>query len=527
MTLPRTRLLLALALALLAWPAQAAAIDKVGAAKIKSLVENFIQEQKKLAEIDGVTKIEYQGEVMVEEAGDFYAVTLPYTKLINARNEQIDLGMISINASPADTPGQWKMRVAIPTPVVVTDKTGAEIMRVTIAGQRAAGIWDETLQSFVKLDAQYKDMLFAGREGNIKLPETRVIYDFTKDAAGKWSGPGSITFKNLDASGPHKDTMKIADAKITFAIDKYDSSAIRLYREKLAALGESLTGGAAKGQPSSAHAAAVANMMTDFLTGAGNGIQLRYDVTGLNLTKTDVAGVTRNLALPKGFLGLELGGFNSGKVRLALKGGHEGLKITPATEQQGLTPTESNIDIVIENIPVREIADLGKNTFDSAAQRPEMGKLAGLSLLIKLPALLSQAGTFMTVTDTRMGNADIDIKLDGRARADISAVNSATMDSKATIRGLDTLLARMKEKQKTATPAEQQKIAATIARLEQIKKNARVEKTADGQTLHVLELIMNPQGQLLLNGKDALGSNAAPVPGIEKPSPVPAPAPAP
>ncbi len=520
MTLPRTRLLLALALTLLAWSAQAAAppsIDKAGAAKIKSLVENFIQEQKKLAEIDGVTKVEYQGEVMVEEADDFYAVTLPYTKLINARNEQIDLGMISINASPADEPGQWKMRVAVPTPIVVTDKSGNEITRITIAGQRAAGIWDETLQSFVKLDAQYKDILFAGREGNIKLPETRIIYDFTKDAAGKWSGPGSITFKNLDATGPHKNTMKIADAKITFAIDKYDSSAIRLYREKLAALGESL-GNAAKSQPSSAHTAAVANMMTDFLTGAGNGIQLRYDVTGLDLTKTDATGVTRNLALPRGFLGLELGGFNSGKVRLALKGGHEGLKITPATEQQGLTPTESNIDIVIENIPVREITGLVKNTMQSG-----MGTTARFSLITKLPALLSQAGTFMTITDTRLGNADIDIKLDGRARADISAVNSATMDSKATIRGLDTLLARMKEKQKTATPAEQQKIAASIAKLEQIKKNARVEKTADGQTLHVLELIMNPQGQILLNGKDAFTGTAAPVPGIEKPSPVPAP----
>ena len=82
MKLMRCALLTVVVLAGFALPARAAALDQAGAAKLKTLVESFITEQKKLAEIDGKTKIEFQGETTVEEAGEYYAVTLPYIKVI-------------------------------------------------------------------------------------------------------------------------------------------------------------------------------------------------------------------------------------------------------------------------------------------------------------------------------------------------------------------------------------------------------------------------------------------------------------
>lgn len=519
-----------LTFALFAFASPAYAIDDAGAARLKTIVQNFITEQEKLAELDGMTRVEYQGEVVVEQAGDYYAVTLPYAKIINPVGEQVDVGMVSINASEGDQPNQWKMRVAVPTPIVVTDKGGKEVLRITIAGQRAAGIWDETLQSFVKLDAQYKDMLFVGPEATVKLPETQIIYDFTRDAAGKWSGPGSMVFKNIEAVGTRNgDTFKTAEARIDFSIDQYDASAIKAYREKLAALAETLNKDPNAKGPTAAQTSAIAGTMMDFFTRAGNGVKVRYDITGVEVNREETGAVdmTRVISIPKLFLGMDLNGFNTGKVRIALQLGYNGLSIAPVPpESEGLLPTDSNFDIAMENIPVREIIELSRNTLEASIAQPEMGKLAGVSFLFKLPALLSQAGTYLTVTNTHIGNKDIDVKIEGRARADISAVNSATVDAKATFRGLDQLIAKLKEQSKTRTKADQAKIESSIEQLETVRKHARVETAPDGATLHILDLVMTPKGETLVNGKDlrTILLNEKPPgqkTGLSKPAPMP------
>ncbi len=515
--------LVALCLLLAVSPAQAAAIDKDGAAKLKVVVTNFLKEQKKLAKIDGLTKVEYQGETMVEEAGDYYAVTMPYTKIIQPDGNQVDVGMISVNASPGDAPGQWKMRVAIPTPIVVTNKAGVEIVRMTLGGQRAAGIWDESMQSFVKLDALYKDIAFTGPGATIKIPETRIIYDFAVDTARKWSGPGSITFKNLAADIPKTNSQfGASEIKVSFAIDQYSAAALSEYRGKLAALSETMNKDAAAkaAQPSQDHTAAIANMMMDFFTRAGNGMKVRYDATNVYFNgPSGQAGAVRKIEMPKAFFGIDLSGFTTGKLRFALQSGYEGLKITPPENDGKLTPSTANFDVAIENIPIREIFELGKNTMDSIARSPETKQLAGMSFLIKLQALLSQSGAFLNVTDTHFGNKDIDVKLEGRARADMSAVMSGTAEAKATIRNLDTLLAGLKEKEKTMQGKDLEKMQQTIAQLQNFKQNAKEEKTADGQAVHVLEFAVTPQGQVLLNGEDMMKPKA----GVQKPAPIPAP----
>jgi hypothetical protein len=464
--------------------------------------------------------------VLVEKAADYSAVTLPYTKVINPQGDQIDIGMISINATEADDPGQWKMRVAVPTPIIVTDSAGAEIMRIAIGGQRAAGIWDEVLQSFVKLDALYKDMTITGPEASVKIPETQVIYDFAKDAAGKWSGPGSITVKNIDATGTQNGgTFKAAEARIDFAIDQYDSNAIKQYREKLAALAETMAKDPAtqKGVISPTHTAAIANTMMEFFTQAGNGMKIRYDVTGVTMTREEggTTPLTRTITIPKSFFAMDLGGFMTGKVRLGVQGGYNGFVITPEEAgSKGLTPSEANVDLVFENIPIKEIIGLGKNTLDATMAQPDMKNLAGVSFLFKVPALLSQAGTYMTISNTYLGNEDINIKIEGRARADISAVNSATADATATFRNLDLLISRLKEQAKVRTQGDQAKIQSTITQLETVKQHATVQTGPNGP-LHVLKFEMTPKGEMLLNGKDIRTLQGKPTQGIEKPAPVP------
>jgi hypothetical protein len=488
----------------LAVPAQAAALDQASADKLKAVVESFLTEQKKLAEIDGKTKIDLQGETTVEEAGEFYAVTLPYIKVIQSGGDQVDVGMISINALPGDSAGQWKLRLAMPTPIVISDKAGKEITRMTIGGQRAAGIWDESLRSFIKLDALYKDILFSGTDGSsVKIPETRIVYDFTKDAANKWSGPGSVTFKNIEATPKTGGSMKAAEVKADFSIDQYDSNAIRAYREKLAALSESMAKDVTSGQGkiSPAHTGAIASMMADFLSSAGNGMKVRYSLSGINITKpANAAGPAQDISIPSGFFGMDLTGFSTGKVKMVTQLGYNGLRLTPTTEE-GLTPTEANIDLTIENIPVRDVLNLGKNTIDATVQNPELSKVTGGLFLPKLYSLLSQSGALVTVNNTHIGNADIDVRMEGTARADISAALSGTANTKVSIRGLDTLIERIKAQE--GKPGKNiAMVRQSVQQLQMFKNIARVETRPGSPTLHVVEFELTPQGKMTINGQD-------------------------
>lgn len=520
MKLMRCALLTAVILTGFALPARAA-LDQAGAAKLKTLVESFVTEQKKLAEIDGKTRVELQGETTVEEAGEYYAVTLPYIKVIHPNGDQVDVGMVSINALPGDTAGQWKLRVAMPTPVIVSDKSGKELTRMTVGGQRAAGIWDESLRSFIKLDALYKDISFSGTDGSsLKVPETRIIYDFTRDAANKWSGPGTVTFKNIEAAPSTGGNLKIAEAKVDFSIDRYDSNAIRTYREKMAALSESMAKDAVGGKLSPAHTGAIASMMVDFFGAAGEGMKIRYSLNGLNIVKpASGANPAQTISIPSGFFGADLSGFSSGKVKLALQSGYNGLNVVPSTGT-GLTPSEANIDITVENIPLRDVLNLTKNTIDASIAQPELSKAATALFVPKLYGLLSQSGAVLTVKDTHMGNADIDITMQGNARADISAVMGGTASSKIAIHGLDTLISRIEaQKAKPGSAANEIKLSQSLEKLRMFKNIARMENRPGAPAIHVVELELTPQGKTTINGEDLAAALAkAQKPAEKKPA---------
>lgn len=499
-------------IALLGTPAFAADINPAGAEKLKAVMENFIANQKKNAELDGQTKISYEGNVLVEPAGDYYAVTLPYTKVMHPDGSHLNIGMISINASPSTKSGQWKMRVAIPTPITLQDAQNADLSRINIGSQDAAGLWDESLQNFTTLNATYKNITMNSKEGSFSVPEALVKYDFKQDKNNKWSGPGSIVISNLEANSVVNQTKaSIAKTAIDFSMDRYDSNAINTYREKAAALAKTVSA-----QPSLEQKLAIYDLVSDMLMNSGNGMKMTYNIEGMNLVKsgTDAHTVT----LPKLSFGLDMDGFLTGKANMAVRGNYDGLSITPPPSgYEGIIASQSNVDITINSIPFKDIVQLGRNTL-AAAQNPQMSQMAGISFMFKVPALLSQAGTFATIKNTRLGNSDYEVTLDGTVRADIAAANSMTADAKSTFRGLLPLLARVKKQAVSAPPENAQKLQGLAKQLETYKQYAKEETPVGGVTKHSIDIQMNQQGQTLLNGKP-LGASTAPAPAAAAPVP--------
>ena len=479
--------------------ARAEPANESGAQKLKSIFENQIRYQKVFTGLGEKATLEFDGNVTVEPSGDFYAVTLPYVKIVYPNGNHLDLGMISINASAHEIPGQWKMSAAIPTPLVMFDSADRQVMRLSIGGQRFAGIWDEGLEYFAKLDANYKDVAIESATPlfSHKISEVQARYDFAKDETGKWSGPGfvaligtTINFNNGVTTG------SIGEIKARFDLDRYDPVALTDYREKLMAMAENQSNTAAP--VSGNHVTALYNMVLDAITNTGNGFTSEYSIKDVNIIHP-----RGTVKMGNGYLGLDLSGFSTDQVKLSSRFGYNKFSIIPPPPgYEDLQPENMNLDVTIENLPFKQLAELGRNTLQAGLAGPEASQLAGLSLMIKLPAIMAQAGTFMTFKDNHVGNNLYKVDLNGTVRSDISAVNSFTANARATFVGLDKVLAKAQVQGANPNNKDAKSFRELSRTLEILKSVAKTETNENQQFVHVFEFTVNPQGQMLLNGQD-------------------------
>jgi hypothetical protein len=485
-----------------------AEINNDGAQKLRALFEGMIREQEALAELKGKQDVVYDGEVDVEPAGTYYAVTLPHLSITYPDQTTLEIGMVSANAAPHDQPGQWKMTVAMPTPVILFDADHKQLMRVDIGGQQAVGIWDENLKYFGKLDAQYSDIRFNDSQSlfALTIPAIRTRYDLEKDGSGRWSGPAVFGADNITASfAGTGNTLALGKIESTIRLDRYDPAAMQNYRAQAIALAESRKNAEDKdGGPE--NALGMYAMISDALAGLGNGFTSQHSVSEIRITRPGAAaGSKKTLSLNKGHVGLDLGGMLEKEVSMALRFGFDGLTLVDGEQQlSDITPQKAALDIRISKLPLAQLSELGRNTLAGAAADPKLAQLAGLSLMFKLPALLTQAGTVIDINDNFVGNTLYNIALTGQIRADLSALNNFTGEMTLKIRGLDVLHDRAKALAADPGTDNAEKLAALAAMLEKIKPLARVEKEK-GAEIHIVDLAMNAQGQFLANGQDAFG----------------------
>ncbi|MGQ0527246.1 MAG: hypothetical protein ACT4OY_04355 [Alphaproteobacteria bacterium] len=501
------RFLIILILVLIAQPAWAARIDAKGAEKLGAIFEKFMAARKTALEADGTTKVSYDGVAVVEPARSYYAVTLPHTKITYADGSRLDIGMISINATPHNEDGQWKMTAAIPMPITMNGVHGSLQTKTSIGEQRAAGIWDEGLESFSKLDAVYKNIIVENYSYpySITIPSLQIVYDMTKDEQGLWSGPGHMALDRLSVVIPSQKLQgHVANIRSDFTLDHYNPQAIKTYQEKMGVLTKKLGAqAAANAQTLPIQMKDLYGPMLDFFMTSGNGLQVDYEISDVNFSWQGRDGKTPGLfKLDSGALGTTMTGFNTDLASMNMRLKFEGLeeKTIQTAKYKKLSPARANMDIAMQNIPIRQIAGLATNTM-AAMSDPDMAPLAGLSLMMKVPAMLSQAGALLTVKDNSFGNGDYNVALNGTAKADMAALNSAVINAQAVFTGLDKMIeaAKSQAAAKDAETAEQGK--ELLKQLQVIKAQARVEAVEGAPTKHVIDFVMNEKGQMLVNGK--------------------------
>lgn len=500
-------LLMAAVIALSAGPAMAA-IDKAGAEKLKAVVEKAMAELGNSAEVAGKT-LELDGPIMVEPSGTYYAVTLPGLKYGYMDGAKVEMGMIAINAMPASKPGQWKMTLALPTPLSHFDDDQQLEALTTIGAQSFAGIWSEELNAFVKLNATYQNVvrMNADHKPVTTIKSITVNGDSTQSPQGAWSGDYKINLANIAHADDKLRTKGSMEALgIAFKLKNYSPKAASEYDAKLAALAESYNAGEGE-EVSVMHMLGVYNLFSDFISSAWQGVDMEATMNGVAFSGPAKSGrVPQQLSVQSGRMGFGLDGLGTDKVTLALRAGYDGMTATPAPPPGHITPEHMNVDISINNLPLLKLMALGRDSLQMTAVMPseDIARLAILKAIMMAPQALTEAQSNVTIRDTRFGNGTYDVKLSGVGMADLKALYSATAKATVRIRNIQALAAGVKAamSEPGTTPEAQVKLQKLLQALTIMQVAGRKEQDENGAAVHAFDVELGQDGKVMLNGTD-------------------------
>lgn len=491
----------------LASPALAQKIGPEGQKRLETIFTELLNQYRTASEANGA-KLITEGDILVEPSDSYYAVTLPHMTIKQADGAYTEIGMVAINALPGDTAEQWNMTVALPTPIIHFDSLGKPLVTTAIGGQNFAGVWNEKFKNFTRMNARYSELNIKhhGDQTRIIVPAVNFTFDMKQNAQGLWSGPSDLKISDLqvyfDADG---SSARIQEIAMVSTMEDYAVDATLAYQEKISALVESVEAGDAV-NPSSRNVLGFYNLFFDLISNSWNAFNFDFSVKSVSMTRPAIPGSPPGvLKIANGAVGFGMGGLRSGKVNMGLKLAYDGFELAPMPADYGkATPDQMNIDISVNNLPYREMVELGRTTLQSTVDNPAMSQLAGLQAIAALPQLLTQAQTNITLGKSAIGNENYRMAADAVFTANMNAVMGATGALNAEIYGIDNLIGSLNAA--AADPdldaEKKQSVQDTLAALALVKMVGQMGKDAQGRDIRTYKLELNEQGQAMLNGTD-------------------------
>lgn len=448
--------------------AQASDINAEGAAKLKALFQSILERQAEKIDKKEGHSVAYEGETKVEIVDTHYAVTLPHISINHPNEHRTEIGMIAINAVPQDDPAMWKMAVALPTPILMYDNEDAIVSRLDLGTQRASGLWHTEKHYFTSFDAQYADITYQKQHKflDVTVPSMTITHNLEQSDTGTWSGPSEIIIDNINIKTALDQDTRIEKIHLKSHIDGYDHD--KMHDDVLGNIGTALSG-----------------------------VRIDYALSNAVLSQPKLgAEGEHTLQFSSAALGFEAK--KQGNENASFNFTFNFKDLALPDPKHDTAPQEGKIDIAINNVPLSQMVALGQNTFQGAMADPAMRKMAGLALMLKLPAMLAVAKTNIMIEDSYAAHDSYRLNLDGEAKADLTAANSATATINMRVSGMDWLTENM--------PEDAEGFFVPVAKmLIKLKDIARIEKdAAKDEEIHIFQFVMSPQGQMLINGHNAM-----------------------
>lgn len=500
------------------------AVDESGRKQLETVVNNIIGLYREKVEERGNTLVT-EGELLVETNDDYYAITLPFIKIIHANDMHTDVGMIAVNAIPGDDPDSWKVTLAVPTPIIKYDTLDNPVTTVNIGSQNFMGVWNEKFRNFIKLNAAYKNVEINNKtqDFRVTIPEITLVNKIEEGEGGLWSGPSRIALTDFNLEGAAgKLKAHIDKVSIEGRIKDYSIDAVLDTEEKLSALEESYEADGAE-STSASHVTGIYNLVFDELSEALDGFTGTVRMQGLKMTKPPVA------LSPEGRLNLDtisatfgMGGFRTGSVDLEFDLRYDGLTFAPLPEEQkDVLPDHMTVDFQINRLPFRKMVELGRSSVKTAMQNPGSAQMTGIQALLILPKLATDAGTSVSFEDLSIGNDVYNLFLNAVLNADHNATKGFIGNGRMEIKGLDKLIEINNQgiNNQELTAEQRAKIQQAVMVMTMLKGMG--EKQAND--VYVYDFSLSKDGKAMLNGQAMDGL----IPGGQAPATQEEPLPAP
>lgn len=180
-------------------PAAKAQTADADVALLKAQIEGFIAAQQNAARKNNSTLHTHSG-ISVEKANGYYALTLPHVSFIDAAGVRSEIGMIAINAAKADG-DNWKISMALPTPVNSFNKSGKQIIRTDFGTQNLTGIWNTRLGHFTLVKGSIDTVRVTDliKNNHVTIGNVSLSSSLQETQEDQWTGKGDVVLTGISA----------------------------------------------------------------------------------------------------------------------------------------------------------------------------------------------------------------------------------------------------------------------------------------------------------------------------------------
>lgn len=504
------RLLLLSAISCIAIQSTALAKEPIsdeGAAKVKKMVQSVLNEHKQ-ANTSKNSQFITDGSIQVEQAASYYAVTLPDISIIRKREKDGEtkssttkIGIMGLNISPTDNPKEWSVAIAIPTPLKRLDHNQKPSADISIGSQKMSAIWNEDLKAFSKAKGKYNNIIISKEDGTLQtnINELTINTDVTQSDQNLWSGPSNIQLSGISIQevkeGEYIPKVEVGKVNITSTVKDYSP----YMRDKLSHIMNNVKDNIGDTKDATTQSiSAVAPVILPLLD--------LTDTSALKVTLSDVkvaskANTMTNspITLKEAFFGFGVHGLKSRMLGHDLNFGWHGLTgKKSALKDDNIIPTTASFSLKLDKLPLDPFITLITQLSSAQSSDNSMAQMATMNTMMSLPQKLSDAGTAVTIQNTKLSHPSYAFDLSGQLKASKDSIFGGNGEATIKSSGIDNVIELLKKQRPGASQRKLIEISHFIRQLTTLKNISVADPNNKG--MQTATFILNNKGKVVVNG---------------------------